>query len=165
MGVVDKILQRVGTRVIIFELGIIGDYPCSWIIGVHQTADVNRLDVGEVSKDPRASGAAGLESGGHESQAQRDKGDIALRKCPPFSVVTLPPVQLTTNHKGAATSTCFVDWKGEPDNGRGDRLIQGSFALWVVEDVVEKEKRRVVAGVHDRADLNRQADGGRAAFH
>lgn len=77
----------------------------------------------------------------------------------------MPPVELTTNHKGAATSICFVDGKGEPDHGRGDRFIQGSFALWVVEEVVEEEKRRVVAGVHDRTDLNRQADGGRAAFH
>lgn len=77
----------------------------------------------------------------------------------------VPPLEVTTDHKGAATSTCFVDWKGEPDDGRGDRFIQGSFALWVVKDVVEVEKRRVVAGVHHRTDLNGQADGGRAAFH
>lgn len=79
--------------------------------------------------------------------------------------MTLTPLGLTTNHKGAATSTRFVDWKGEPDNRRGGRFIQGSFALWVVEDVVEEEKRRIVAGVHDGTDLNRQANGGCAAFH
>lgn len=79
--------------------------------------------------------------------------------------MTLLPLELTTNHEGAATSTGFVDGKGEPDNRRGDRFVQGSFALWVVEDVVEEEERRVVAGVHDRTDLNCQANGGRAAFH
>lgn len=79
--------------------------------------------------------------------------------------MALSKLELTTNHKGAATSTCFVDWKGEPDNGRGGRFIQSSFALWVVEDMVEEEKRRVVAGVDDGTDLNRQANGGCAAFH
>lgn len=72
---------------------------------------------------------------------------------------------MTTHHKGAATGTRLVDWKGEPDNRRGGRLIQGSFALWVVQDVVEEEQRLVVAGVHDGTDLNGQANGGRAALH
>lgn len=60
LGVVDEILQRVGAGVVIAELSVICDYSCGRIVGAHHTADVHRLDVGEVSKDPCAGCAGGL---------------------------------------------------------------------------------------------------------
>lgn len=62
LGVVDEILQRVSTGIIVFELGVVGDDASSRIIGVHQTTDVHHLDVGEVSKDPGAGCTGGLEA-------------------------------------------------------------------------------------------------------
>lgn len=62
LGAVDEILQGVGTGIIIFELSIIGDYLCSWIIGVHNTTDVKCVDAGEVSVDPCASCTGCLET-------------------------------------------------------------------------------------------------------
>lgn len=61
-GVVDEILQRVCTGVMIAELRVVGDYSCSGILGAHHTADVNRLDVGKVREDPRAGCAGGLKA-------------------------------------------------------------------------------------------------------
>lgn len=62
LGVVDEIFQRVSTGIIIFELSIVGDYSRGWIIRAHDTTDINCLNVGEVSKDPRASCTGGLEA-------------------------------------------------------------------------------------------------------
>lgn len=60
LGVVDEILQRVDAGVVVAELSVVGDYSCGGVVGAHHTADVHRLDVGEVSKDPCSGSAGGL---------------------------------------------------------------------------------------------------------
>ena len=59
-GVVDEILQRVSTGVEVFELSIVGDRARGWIMRVHRTTDVDRLDVGEVRENPNAVCTGGL---------------------------------------------------------------------------------------------------------
>lgn len=70
----------------------------------------------------------------------------------------------STNQEAAATSISHVDGEGEPDNRRGGGFVQGSFTIWPVKHVVEDEQRLIVAGVDDRADLDSQANRGRATF-
>ena len=60
LGVVDEILQRISTRVVILELGVVGDGPDGWVQGSHHPADIHRLDVGEVGEDSRPRGSCGL---------------------------------------------------------------------------------------------------------
>lgn len=62
LGVVDEILQRVYTGIIVLEFSIVGHYPCSRIMRADHTADINRLDVGEVRKDPCARCTGGLQA-------------------------------------------------------------------------------------------------------
>lgn len=50
--VVDEILQRISTRIVILELCIVGDCPNGGIEGSDHPADVDRLDVGEVGEYP-----------------------------------------------------------------------------------------------------------------
>lgn len=77
----------------------------------------------------------------------------------------LNPPSASTNHEGAATSAAHVEGDGEPDNRWGCRFIQGSCTLRLVEYVVEDEQRLVVAHIDDRADKDRQSNGGRATFN
>lgn len=78
----------------------------------------------------------------------------------------VPRNPVIPNHlEAAATSVGRVDGEGEPHDWRADRLVHGSFALPVVEDVIEDELGLVVAGVDNRTHLDGQADGGCAALH
>lgn len=72
---------------------------------------------------------------------------------------------ISTYQEVAATSISSVDREGEPDNRGCDRFIQGSFTLRLVKYVIEDEQRLVVASVHNRTDLDSQADCGCATFH
>lgn len=69
------------------------------------------------------------------------------------------------NLEAAATSVCPVDREGEPEDGGADQLVQGSFTVPVVKDIIEDELGLVVAGVDNRTDLDGQANGGRATIH
>lgn len=72
---------------------------------------------------------------------------------------------ICNNLEAAAASVCGVDREGEPEDGRAGQLVQGPFTVPVVEDIIEDELGLVVAGVDHRADLDGQANGGRAAVH
>lgn len=60
LGVVDEVLQRVGARVEVLQLGVVGDGADSGVEGSHHPADVDRLDVGEVGEDSSSRSAGGL---------------------------------------------------------------------------------------------------------
>lgn len=67
LGVVDEILQRISTRIVILELCIVGDCPNGGIEGSDHPADVDRLDVGEIGEYPRPRCTCGLWSGSTET--------------------------------------------------------------------------------------------------
>lgn len=138
----------------IIEFGVVCDYSRSGIVGAHHAADVNRLDVGEISKDPCA-GCAGRLKVTHLTYTKKDSA-LRVEMCPPLMCVNL---------KATAAGVCGVDGEGEPEHRRGDRLVQGPPAVRVLEHVVEDELGLVVAAVHDRTHLDGQADGGGAAVH
>lgn len=86
------------------------------------------------------------------------------QKEPVHFEIFAPPI-ISINLKTAATGICCVDGEGEPEDRRGDRLVQGSFTVRIVKHAVEDELGLVVAGVHNRTDLDGQADGGGATIH
>lgn len=69
------------------------------------------------------------------------------------------------NLEAAAAAVCCVDREAEAEDRRRDRLVQGSFTVPVVKDVVEDELGLIVASVHHRTHLDGQADGGGSTIH
>lgn len=127
---------------------------------VHHTADINSLDVGEVSKDPCASCTGGLGDINSKVKHRKTNKEGFQKTMHNF---TPPPT--STNQECATTSIRFVEGEGEPDNRWGDGFIQGSFTLWLVKYVVEDEQRFIIASIHNRTDLDSQPNRGCATFN
>ena len=58
--VVDQVLQRVGTGVVVLELGVVGDGSDGGVEGLDDAAHVDILGVGKVGEYPRPGRVGGL---------------------------------------------------------------------------------------------------------
>lgn len=155
LGVVDEILQRVSTRVVVLELCVVGDGANGGVMGVDHPADVDQLDVGEVREYSCPWSTGGLRHCTADTRLQQ-----TCSACP-----KPPTPRFDTNHEVTPTGVSLSDGEAESHHRRNYRCVQRPMAVCVVPDVVEDQKAPVVSSVNNRADLNGQVDGGRAANH
>lgn len=60
LGVVDEVLQRISTRIVILQLCVVGDCPDGGVKRSDYPAHIDRLDVGEVREYSRPWCTCGL---------------------------------------------------------------------------------------------------------